>query len=278
MKNEDGFLGPEDYAEPRCLLCGEPYGSADVKPIPQLRIRDKVDELMSRRDYKGVERHLNYWLEEARLGKDARGEFFVLGELVGHYRKTGEREKALAACGRELSLIGRLGYEGTVSAATAYVNVATAKGAFGDHRAAKELFLKAKEIYEGKEDIDPELLGGLYNNMGLTSAALGEYADAREYYRLAVETMRRSVDGALEEAMTLLNLANTAEAEKGAERAESEIFDLLDRARALFDADRPRDGYYAFVCEKCAPTFEYYGYFADAKELSRRAEEIYERT
>ena len=27
------ILGPEDYAEPRCLLCGEPYGAApEVKP------------------------------------------------------------------------------------------------------------------------------------------------------------------------------------------------------------------------------------------------------
>ena len=39
----------------------------------------------------------------------------------------------------------------------------------------------------------------------------------------------------------------------------------------------PRDGYYAFVCEKCAPAFDYYGYFADAEEAAKKAESIYER-
>ena len=39
----------------------------------------------------------------------------------------------------------------------------------------------------------------------------------------------------------------------------------------------PRDGYYAFVCEKCAPTFDYYGYFLIADDLNERAKAIYER-
>ena len=39
----------------------------------------------------------------------------------------------------------------------------------------------------------------------------------------------------------------------------------------------PDPGYYAFVCEKCAPAFSYYGYFLAAQELERRAKEIYER-
>ena len=54
----------EDYVEPRCLLCEEPYGAkAEIRPVPQQRIMEKVDAYMSRRDYAGVERHLLYWLE-----------------------------------------------------------------------------------------------------------------------------------------------------------------------------------------------------------------------
>ena len=68
-------IDKEDYMEPRCLLCEEPYGAeAQVKPVPQQRIMEKVDEYMSRRDYAGVERHLLYWLEEAKLGRDGKGE------------------------------------------------------------------------------------------------------------------------------------------------------------------------------------------------------------
>ena len=32
-------IGKEDYVEPRCLLCEEPYGAQiEVKPVPQQRI------------------------------------------------------------------------------------------------------------------------------------------------------------------------------------------------------------------------------------------------
>jgi hypothetical protein len=37
-----------------------------------------------------------------------------------------------------------------------------------------------------------------------------------------------------------------------------------------------RDGYYAFVCEKCASVFAYYGDFLYAEELEERAKRIYE--
>ena len=65
-------------------------------------------------------------------------------------------------------------------------------------------------------------------------------------------------------------------AEKGMEAAEPRIFELLDKAYDLLNTpDVTHDGYYAFVCEKCAPTFAYYGYFMDAEELTKRAEAIY---
>ena len=60
--------------------------------------------------------------------------------------------------------------------------------------------------------------------------------------------------GELEQAITWLNMADALEAERGAEAAEGEVEEYLDRAAALLDtASLPRNGYYAFVCEKCAP-------------------------
>ena len=60
---------------------------------------------------------------------------------------------------------------------------------------------------------------------------------------------------------------------------EQKIFALLDRSYDLLhDRAVTKDGYYAFVCEKCAPGFSYYGYFAAADELQKEAEEIYART
>ena len=275
-----GAIGPEDYQEPRCLLCDEPYGvTKEVRSVPQQRIIEKMNDYMSRRDYAGAERHLLYWLEEAKLGNDLRGQLMIRGELVGHYRKTGEKDKAFQSADDALRLLKELDFDGTVSSGTTYVNIATACNAFGENERALSFFEKAKAVYESGKKAAPELLGGLYNNMALCLSALSRYAEARSYYEKAMEQMALVPGGQLEQAITCLNIANTLEDELGMEEAEPQIFDLLDRAYELLNSPEPkRDGYYAFVLEKCEPTFAYYGYFAASQELKKKAEEIYERS
>ena len=269
----------EDYIEPNCVLCEQPYGAEpSVKPVPQQRILDKVEDLMSRRDYAGVERHLLYWLEEARLGRDQKGELLIENELVGHYRKVGDREHALSHAEAALKLLDEIGFEGSISAGTTYVNVATAYCAFDDNARAIEIFQKARAVYEAIPSVKPELLGGLYNNMALTLVALGRFSEAYELYEKALAVMAHAEHGAPEQAITYLNMADAKEAELGAEDAAEAIDTLLERAQTLLDGpDLVRDGYYAFVCEKCAPTFSYYGWFAAANDLNERARGIYER-
>ena len=270
-------LRKEDYAEPRCVLCDDPYGAEPaVKSIPQRRIIEKMNEYMSRRDYAGAERHLLYWLEEARLGRDQRGELMVRGELIGHYRKTGEAEKAFAQIDLALALLHDMDFEDTISAGTTYTNAATACNAFGDNERALLLFEKAKAVYESSPHTAPELLGGLYNNMALTLVAMKRFEEAHSLYEKAMTLMETVPNGVLEMAITCLNMANAVEDEAGLEEGESRITELLDRAEELLDTPSvPRDGYYAFVLEKCAPSFSYYGYFLTAQRYEETAEAIY---
>lgn len=268
-------LSREDYEEPRCVLCMDKDAPT---PIPQRRVREKLDEYMSRRDYAGAERHLKYWLSEAQQTGDLRGEFFVRGEMMGHYRKAGDKEQAILNANEGLNLIEKLGFEGTVSAGTAYVNAATVYDAFGMPERSIELFEKARAIYEGNLAPDDERLGGLYNNMGLAYMALRRFGAAYEAFLKALDVMGHAKYGALEQAITYLNLANAVELEHGLEKGEEKIEQYLDKAaRLLDDPTPPRDGYYAFVCEKCAPTFDYHGYFLVAADLNERARAIYER-
>jgi len=272
-------LKPEDYLEPSCPFCEEPYGAAPkVKSVPQRRIMEKMDEYMSRRDYQGAQRHLLYWLEEAQLGKDLRGELMIRNELVGHYRKTSDQEEAFVHAKRALELLDELGFEGTISSGTTYVNVATAYNAFGRNEESLELFKKAQAVYESVPGLDPSLLGGLYNNMGLVCVSLKRFDEAAVLYEKAMKVMAEVPGGELEQAITCINMANAAEDELGAEAAEHRINDLMDRAYDLLDhSQAPRDGYYAFVCEKCAPGFSWYGFFLQAEELQKRAQAIYAR-
>ena len=313
-------LKPEDYADPQCPFSGEGFGvTAEVRAVPQQRIIEKMDEYMARRDPAGAERHLLYWLEEAKLGRDLRGELMLRNELTGHYRKAGEKEKALANAERALGLLKELGMEQTVSAGTTFINAATANNAFGENERSIELFRKARAVLEaaplrgaegassGKNaegaGVSPEFLGGLYNNMALTETALGHYQEAEELYEKALQVMETVPGGEPEQAITWLNMAQTAETASGGmegEAAEKRIGECLARAEALLDkvweevsgsaensaetgaeavsaasVSPARRGYAAFVFEKCAPMFRHCGWFAAAKELKKRAEELY---
>ena len=248
-------LKPEDYVEPACVLCGDPYG-AEPKPrtIPQQRVVEKLDEYMSRRDYAGAERHLLYWLAEAKDGRDQRGELLVRNEMVGHYRKAGDREKAFESAEEALRLLHELGLEGSVSAGTTYTNTATAMNAFGENERALALFERARAAYEGTDRTAPELLGGLYNNMALTCVSLGRFAEAFGLYEKALAAMEKVPGGCLEQAITYLNMADALAAEENADAAaaekadttegaderssdtETRIYGLLDRAEELLDA------------------------------------------
>ena len=278
MSNQ-GPLRPEEYLEPDCPLCGNPYESLHpVRPVPQQRILNKLDDYMSRRDYDGAERHLLYWLKEAEQGRDLRGQLLVCNELIGHYRKTGSRENAFRYAELALSLLEDMDFEGSISAGTTYVNAATAYSAFGENQRALELFERAKILYESTPHTQAHLLGGLYNNMALVLQTLGRFPEAFELYNKAMKTMETVPGGVLEQAITCLNMADAVAAQLGQEEGEVRIFELLDRAdELLHDKSAPHNGYYAFVCEKCSPTFSYYGYFAVAEELQREAKEIYER-
>jgi tetratricopeptide (TPR) repeat protein len=273
-----------------------------IRPVPRQRIIDKMNEYMSRLDYKGAERHLLYWLAEAKLGGDLEGQLMLRNELVGHYRKTGQKEASMESGEAALSLLKELDMEDTITAGTTFVNLATACGAFGEHEKAIRLFERARAVYEGSGHTEAQLLGGLYNNMALTCTELGRFEEALALYEKAVSLMGHVQDGELEQAITYLNMANTVEAQDGLEAGEARINELVEKAEALLTPkgeaflgaqeailhdgtdlralkmeERARLGYYAFVCGQCAPTFAYYGYFMTAEELKARSEELVKR-
>ncbi len=276
----DDTLKKEDYTDPQCPFCVDEYkNEPPVKRVPADRILQKADEYFSRDDYDGAERHYLYWLEEAKTYGDDRGAFTIYNELMGLYRKTAQKDKALEALDRAMGIIAREKMDGSISSATAYVNAGTVLKSFNLSDEAMPYFEKAKKIYEESLKGNDGRLGGLYNNMALALTDLKKYDEALSYYNKAIDVMKQVQHGELEWAITLLNIANLKEWQLGLENAQDEISSCLEKAEELLNTpDVPRNGYYAFVCEKCAPTFDYYGYFMVSEDLKSRAKEIYERT
>ena len=195
-----------DYTDPICPFCTDQFKKQPpVRPIPTQRVLEKLDEHLGRNDYDSAERHLLYWLDEAKDGRDKHGMLTVENELMGLYRKTNRKENAL------------------------------------------ESVRKA-------------------------------FDEAEDYYNKAINVMSNNKNGELEIAITYLNLCDLNEAKLGSEQSEKIIDEYIEKAYELLNRDYlPRNGYYAFVCEKCAPTFGYFGRFLYQKELSDRARCIYER-
>lgn len=274
------YLKPEDYLEPACPFCTDGLnGEKAVHRIDLCRMMEKLDDHLSHNDYTAARRHLYFWLDEARFNNDDQGTLAVWNELMGLHRKCSEEAEAMAAAREALVLVSQLQLEDTVTAATTYVNVGTVYKAFGKAADALPHYRAAEGIYSRVLAKDDARLGGLYNNLALALVDLKEFREADRYYRSALDVMAQVPHGALEQAITWLNMADAAECELGLLDSENQVQVCLARAEALLNTpDLPRNGYYAFVCEKCSAPFRYFGAFAFAQELEARANEIYERT
>ena len=245
--------------------------------IPKDRVLEKLDSLFQSNDTAGAKRLLLYWLSEAEGSGDKSGKLLMLNELMGLCRKLGEKEEAVGFAEEALFLVSLMGIEENIGAATTYLNSATVYKAFGDPENALHLYETARVIYERDLPEGDERLGGLYNNMGLALVDLGRFSEADELYNKAVSIMEGLCEKEPEAAITYLNMADAVKTEFSLPKAKDRIDMLLEKAKSLMDKGMNRtDGNYAFVCEKCASVFGYYGYEEYAKELIARSRRIYE--
>jgi len=272
-------LDKNDYQEPVCPFdLSQWKDEPPVRSIPVGRVLEKLDESYSRADLDAAVRLAEYWIAEAKAGNDLRGEFAVRNELMGVFRKMGNKEKAIENADLSLQLIDRLELNGSATHGTALVNAATVRKAFGMPEESLELFTKAMRIYEKDISGADFRVAGLYNNMSVTLCDLGHYKEALEYQKKALSILSQLEDTEGEQAVSWLNMADIYSAQLGAEAAEERVFECCEKASELLDCpDLPHDGNYAFYCEKCAPVLEYYGFFEAAEDLENRAKAIYNR-
>lgn len=248
------------------------------EPIPIRRILEKLDRYFNGGEMEEAKALLEYWLKEAEGNKDIRGKMAILNEQMGLYRKLNEKEKGLDAVAKALETV-KLFDEENLIVGTTYLNAATVYKAFGEAEKALPLYRSAQRVYLKELSPEDERLAGLDNNMALTLVELKQFTEAEALYREAISILQKKEHPENEIAITYLNLADLVCARDGIEEGENQIGAYIAQAEKLLDADSlPRDGYHAFVCEKCASVFGYYGYFLAEQKFKTRAREIRERT
>lgn len=274
------MIDPFDYKEPSCKLCGgkefySPDKNAPAEMIPIKRILAKLDENFNRIDMTEAGRLLEYWQNEARALNDKLGELSVTDELIGYYRKVGNKEKGLKSVTDALNLLKELGQETVVSGATIILNAATTLKAFGKAAEAIPLYETAEKVYrDNLAETDP-LFAGLYNNKALALTDLGRFKEAENLYILAANIVKNTEGGKPDAAVSYVNLAHCYEKEG---RKKEEITNALFTAYELLnDEHNEKNGYYAFVLSKCAPSFGYFGYDKIERDMKKESEEIYAR-
>ena len=273
------MLDPFDYKEPACVLCEgkEFYYPDPEKPkgtIPVRSVLDKLDAALAKNDMDEGVRLLTYWEEEGKALADKRGLVTIYSEQMGLFRKTGDRERGMRAVEKGLALVKELGLDGTVSGATIMLNGATTLKAFGKPEEGLPIYRAVEEIYDKNLPEYDVKKAGFYNNSALCYADVGDLKAAESNYQKALDVLSHNEKGENEIAITYVNMAHLAEAEGEEDRAYGYMEKALEvlRSPAI-----EQNGYHAFVCSKCAPSFGHFGYFLAEEELSEKVKRIYER-
>lgn len=267
--------------EPVCCFDAREYtGVPDTRPCPRAldvpEVIKELDALCENGRDSQAERFLEAQREKASLAGDWRGELSMLSELMGQYCRSKNKEKGLKSVEDGLRLIREHNLGQTLSGATVMLNAATTMKCFGQTEASIPVFSHVCRVYAQNLDPMDYRFAGLYNNMALSCADAGRYEEAERYYQLAMKIMSKLPAGENEIAVTLCNLAELYDRQ---DHEDMRIGQCMERAwEALNTPGLPRDGYHAFNIAKCAPSFDYFGYFLWAKELKERAEKIYAGT
>lgn len=239
------------------------------------RFIDQMDRCFDRNDMKAARECLQSWESEARRLGDDRGLLAVLNEAVGFYRRTQKRGKALAAMEECLQLVDRLSLEGQAAGATVLTNAATTLAFFGEPEKALELYDRAAACFEAAGGTDTYEYAALLNNRAGTLYGLKRYDAAEAAWRGAVEILKAEGRHDGEIAISLVMLAHLTFDRDDTAYAQVEA--LLDQAWEYINApNQPRDGNYAYVLRKCAPSFDYFRRPEAAQALREVAKEIYE--
>ncbi len=269
-----------DYIEACCcfdssMYTGTPDNTATAKAFDVPAIIKELDGLYNGGRESEAEKFICRHRDLAREIGDWRAELSMVSELMGHYRRDRNEKAGIEAVNRGLDIIREHRLGSTVSGATVMLNAATTLKCFGRAEASVKIFDHAARVYSDNLDPMDYRFAGLYNNMALSYADVGNYEQAELYFKKAISVMEHCSEPGNEIAVTLCNMAEMYnKMEQGSPKVEA----CLEKAWKLLNADElKKDGYHAFTISKCAPTFDYFGYFLWAQELKDRAEEIYAR-
>ena len=180
----------------------------------------------------------------------------------------------MEAMEESLTLVERLGQTNSLSGATVFVNAATTLSFFGSKEEAIGLYGRAASCFEAEKKTECYEYAALLNNRAATLYEMKRYDEAETDWLSAIQILKAVGFHDGEIAVSLLMLAHLTFDRDGSSYEKIEA--LLDEAWDYINSDnQPKDGNYAYILRKCAPSLDYFKRPEEAQACRNVAKEIY---
>ena len=207
------------------------------------QILARYDAMFGKYQLKEIEEFLMQTIAEAKEKSETEILLTLLNELIGFYRDTTQKEKALKYCSELRVLLHELGLEGSIPYATSLLNIANAYRAFGLHKESLFLFEQVFAIYKNTLDSKDFMFASLYNNWALVYQEMEDYEQAKNILLKALKVVDLYKEALIPQATTMTNLASSLIGIGSDSNYQEAIF-YLKQAIDIYEKDGGRDFHY----------------------------------
>ncbi len=213
--------------------------------------------------------YLQQKLDMARDRHDAAALLILLNETIGFCRDASFKEEGIRACNELEGLLHDMDMDGTIEAATTFLNLGNAYRGFGMHEESVKRYSICEEMYENMLVPGDFLFSGLYNNRGLLYQEMKEWDRAIEEFNRAIEIADIYPEHRVESATSRANLA--AAIIEGKPEARQEAAGVLKEAVERFEAEGGEDFHYSAALSALGSLYFYEEKFDKAAACFKKA-------
>lgn len=207
------------------------------------QILAQYDSMFGQKSLLEIEEYLVNTIRKAEAESEKGICITLLNEIIGFYRDTTQKEKALDYCERLQQVLKEMKLEGRIDYATSLLNVANAYRQFGLFEESLHLYQIVEDTYEGQVDKTDFMYASLYNNWSLLYQEMADFEAARDMLKKALEIADAYEDAVIPQATTRTNLAATL-LQIRTPQAYEEAVSYLQEALAVFEKDGGKDFHY----------------------------------
>ncbi|MCR4584484.1 MAG: DUF4125 family protein [Lachnospiraceae bacterium] len=211
-------------------------------------------------------------VDMARERHDAAALLILLNETIGFCRDASFKEEGIRACLELESLLHDMDMDGTIEAATTFLNLGNAYRGFGMYEESAKRYSICEEMFENMLVPGDFLFSGLYNNRGLLYQEMKDWDAAVEEFKKAIEIADIYPEHRIESATSRANLA--AAIIEGKPEARQEAASVLKEACERFEAEGGDDFHYSAALAALGSLYFYEESFDKSAACFKKAMDV----